>query len=62
MLTLNEYGIDGSARNGIALISGRGKKEKSHFTDSKDFVIGQLSSKIEETSSLGKVSLVTGRR
>lgn len=45
MLTLHEYGIGRSARNGIVLIAGRGKKEKSHFAISKDFVIGQLSSK-----------------
>ena len=62
MLTLNEYGIGRSARNRIVLISGREKKEKSHFANSKDFVIGQLSSKTGEISPSSKASLITGRR
>lgn len=32
-----------SARSGIFLIADRGEEEKSHFANSKDFVIGQLS-------------------
>lgn len=62
MLTLNEYGTGRSARNGVVLISGRGKKEKRHFANSKDIFIGQLSSKAEETSPSSKASLITGRR
>lgn len=62
ILTLHEYGIGRPARNGLVLISGRGKKEKSHFANSKDFIIGQLSSKPEETSPSSKAGLITGRR
>jgi len=45
----------------MVLISGRGKREKSHYASSKDFVIRQLSSKTEETSPSSKASLITCR-
>lgn len=41
-------------------MANRGEEEKSHFANSKDFVIGQLSSKTEGTSPSSKASLETG--